>query len=77
MSVSSRKETDPHGEREKISDRLRWGLNPRPLEQIIVALPTELQDQMGAGHGKLSSYIGSLRQMISVLLNKYFLREAF
>ena len=44
MSVSSRKETDPHGEREKISDRLRWGLNPRPLEQIIVALPTELPD---------------------------------
>ena len=31
----------------------RWDSNPRPLEQITVALPVELQGQMGAGRGKL------------------------
>ena len=32
----------PHGEREKISDP-DGGSNPRPPEQITVALPTQLQ----------------------------------
>ena len=29
------------------------GSNPRPAEQITVALPPELQGQMGAGRGEL------------------------
>ena len=41
----------PQGEREKSLTSMVS--NPRSPEQITVALPTELQGQMGAGRGKL------------------------
>ena len=50
LSVSPRKEMGPHGEREKKS---LTDPNQRPPEKITVALPTELQGQMGADRGKL------------------------
>ena len=41
----------PHRERKKSLTPV--GSNPRPPEQITVALSTELQGQIGANHGKL------------------------
>ena len=41
-----------HTEKEK-NLLLRWDSKPWPPEQITVALPTELQSQMGGGSGKL------------------------
>ena len=41
----------PQGEREKISDL--GGVRTHDLRKITVALPTELQGQIGAGRGKI------------------------
>ena len=43
-------ELGPHKDRGKLLPG--WELNPRPWGLIPVAPPTELQGQMGAGHGK-------------------------
>ena len=52
LSISPGKVMGPRGEREKISDPS--GVRTHDLwKQIIVALPTELQGQMGADCGKL------------------------
>ena len=47
-----------HTEKEK--NLWPWrGSNPRSPEQITVALPSELQGQMGAGRGKLKWYFAA------------------
>ena len=46
-------------EKEEKNLRPRWDTNPRTPEQIIVALPIELQGQMGAGRGQLGRWLAA------------------